>query len=168
MKPNDLTVPPPFNPPPEPAVKIATDSPTLSRSRREPTKASNLRVVVLLGIVVALGYIAWPILTGIRAENVEQQWAMDWVYENEGDPGSVEWVALEGPDNGFVLAKYRCTGPMGGPIVQERVFRVEENGVYYNSHFLWHTEIKRRNKNFTNWLNNVVGRNLDGSPVKRD
>lgn len=97
-------------------------------------QANGWRAVVLLIAAVGLAMFAWPKLTGIKAQNLEQQWAIDWINENEGDPRSVELIELLGPHMGVVYAKYRCTGPLGGPIVQDRCFRVRDDGIEYSAY----------------------------------
>lgn len=111
------------------------------RYGKNRTRFKPMLVGVVLLAIMLVGVIVFYVVSGsdiLTHYTPEEQLVIDWIEENEGDPSSVEMILLEGPralDDAMVLmrAKYRATGPLGGPVVFDRCFRIDKGTAHYRS-----------------------------------
>lgn len=124
-------------PPPFDSIRVIPDSP--SRITRKPHRShSILPFLVIAGLIVAavatVVILAANPMTAVGrvAKSPNERAVLKWLEENEGDPDSVEIISIEGPRIAFgdewMRAKYRATGPFGGPVVSTQILKMADGG----------------------------------------
>ena len=109
------------------------------RYGKNRTRFKPMLVGVVLLAIMLVGVIAFYVVSGsdiLTHYTPEEQLVIDLIEENEGDPDSVEMIALEGPrwsaGTTHYRVKYRARNVFGGRSVYDRCLSIKDGVASYS------------------------------------